>query len=75
MPKKTKVKVNKNKVKKETLLDKIRKFFAKMKVAKPKTTPQIMRMFFKDFNEQNTIMQLDENHYSICFEYQMAILT
>ena len=70
MPKKTKVKVNKNKVKKETLLDKIRKFFAKMKVAKPKTTPQIMRMFFKNFNEQNTIMQLDENHYSICFEYQ-----
>ena len=70
MPKKTKVKANKNKVKKETLLDKIRKFFSKMKVAKPKTTPQIMRMFFKDFNEQNSIMQLDDNHYSICFEYQ-----
>ena len=50
--------------------DKIRKFFAKAKVAKPKTTPQIMRMFFRDFNEQNSIMQLDENHYSICFEYQ-----
>ena len=70
MPKKTKVKANKNKVKKETLLDKIRKFFAKFKVDKPKTTSQIMRMFFKDYNEQNSIIQLDENHYSICFEYQ-----
>ena len=70
MPKKTKVKANKNKVKKETLLDKIRKFFTKVKIAKPKTTSQIMRMFFKDYNEQNSIMQLDENHYSICVEYQ-----
>lgn len=70
MPRKTKIKANKSKVKKETILDKIRKFFMKFKVAKPKTTSQIMRMFFKDYNEQNSIMQLDENHYSICFEYQ-----
>ncbi len=70
MPKKTKVKVNKNKLKKETMLDKIRKFFSKFKIAKPKTTSQIMRMFFKDFDEQNSIIQLDKNHYSVCFEYQ-----
>ena len=56
--------------KKETLFDKLKKKLAKLKVAKPKTTPQIMQMFFKDFNENNSIMQLDENHYSIAFEYQ-----
>lgn len=39
-------------------------------VVKPKTTPQIMRMFFKDFNQSNSIMQLDEEHYSVCLEYQ-----
>lgn len=70
MPKKTKVKANKNKLKKETMLDKIKKFFNKFKIAKPKTTSQIIRMFFKDFDEQNCIMQLDKNHYSVCFEYQ-----
>ncbi len=40
------------------------------RIAKPKTTSQIMRMFFSSFNENNSIMQLDENHYSVCFEYQ-----
>lgn len=70
MPKKTKVKANKNKVKKEKILDKIQKLFVMFKISKPKTTSQIMRMFFKDYNESNSIMQLDENHFSICFEYQ-----
>ena len=70
MPKKKKLKDNKNKEKKETLLDKLVKKLARAKVARPKTTSQIMRMFFKDFNEKNSIIQLDENHYSICFEYQ-----
>lgn len=40
------------------------------KIAKPKTTPQIIRTFFKDFNEQNSIIQLDDTHFSVCFEYQ-----
>ncbi len=40
------------------------------KIAKPKTTSQIMRMFFSSFNENNSILQLDENHFSVCFEYQ-----
>ena len=30
----------------------------------------MMRVFFKDFNESNGIIQLDENLYSVCFEYQ-----
>ena len=29
-----------------------------------------MRAFFKDFNESNGIIQLDENLYSVCFKYQ-----
>lgn len=71
MPKTKKVKkVKENKIKKETLIDKLLKKLRKLRVAKPKTTSQIMRMFFKDFNENTGIMQLDENHYSICFEYQ-----
>lgn len=71
MPKTKKVKkVKENKIRKESLIDKLLKKIRKLKVAKPKTTPQIMRMFFKDFNENNSIIQLDENHYSICFEYQ-----
>ena len=56
--------------KKETLFTKFQKKFNSLKVARPRTTPQIIRMFFKGFNEQNSIIQLDENHYSVCFEYQ-----
>ena len=56
--------------KKETLFTKFQKKFNSLKVARPRTTPQIIRMFFKGFNEQNSIIQLDENLYSVCFEYQ-----
>ena len=56
--------------KKETLFTKFQKKFNSLKVARPRTTPQIIRMFFKGFNEQNSIIQLDEKHYSVCFEYQ-----
>ena len=49
MPKKTKVKANKNKLKKETMLDKIKKFFNKFKIAKPKTTSQIIRIIIIQF--------------------------
>jgi hypothetical protein len=65
---------NINKVKKESLLSKfsnwLRNKIKKIKVAKPRTTPQIMRTFFQDFNENNSIIQLDDNHFSVCFEYQ-----
>lgn len=65
---------NINKVKRKSLLSKfsdwLKNKINKIKVAKPKTTPQIMRTFFKDFNENNSIIQLDDNHFSVCFEYQ-----
>ncbi|MBO6244645.1 MAG: hypothetical protein J6O41_08860, partial [Clostridia bacterium] len=40
------------------------------KVAKPKTTSQMMSVFFQNYNENNSIIQLDETHFSVCFEYQ-----
>lgn len=63
-------KEKKEKQKKETKVNKALKKYKPNRIAKPKTTPQIMQMFFKAFNENNSIMQLDENHYSVCFEYQ-----
>jgi len=57
-------KVKENKIKKES------KFLKNFKVARPKTTSQIMRTFFKDYNEKNSIIQLDDFHFSVCFEYQ-----
>ena len=70
-----KVKENKkNKEKKEFFLFTIFNEFSKKikahKVAKPNTTSQIIHTFFKDFNEKNSIIQLDDTHYSVCFEYQ-----
>lgn len=62
-----KVKKNKNKSLFNKWIDNVRNVF---KVDIPKTTPQIMRMFFKDYDEKNSIIQLDDTHYSICFEYQ-----
>lgn len=63
-------KEKKPKVKKKTLFDKLLNNIRKNKVAIPKTTPQIIRMFFEDFNENNSIIKLDENHFSVCLEYQ-----
>lgn len=63
-------KEEKSKIKKESIFDKWLKKHKANKVAKPKSTPQIMQMFFKSFNENNSIIQLDEEHFSVCFEYQ-----
>lgn len=57
-PKKTK----KKKIFKNSLIN--------FKVTIPKTTPQIIRMFFKNYDEKNNIIQLDDEHFSVCFEYQ-----
>lgn len=65
----TKIKKQK-KDKKEGFISKLIKKHKENKIAKPHTTSQIMRMFFKDFNENNSIIQLDENHFSVCFEYE-----
>lgn len=70
MPKLKKDKKSKTKAKKEGFFSKLIKKYKSNKIAKPKTTPQMMRVFFKGFNENNSIFQLDENHFSVCFEYQ-----
>lgn len=70
MSKVKKDKKSKTKAKKEGFFSKLLKKYKSNKIAKPKTTPQIMRVFFKGFNENNSIFQLDENHFSVCFEYQ-----
>ena len=36
----------------------IRNIANKYKIAKPRTTPQIIHTFFKDFNEKNSINKL-----------------
>ena len=66
-------KINKEKktnTKKDGFFSRLIKRYKQNKIAKPRTTSQIMRMFFKDFNENNSIIQLDDTHYSVCFEYQ-----
>ena len=58
---------NKNNAKKKSFLSAIFNKIKAHKVAKPKTTSQIIHTFFKDFNEKNSIIQLDDKHYSVCF--------
>ena len=59
---------NKTKKKKEKKF-KILSKFKSNKIDKPETTPQIMRVFFSNFDENNSIIQLDDKHFSVCFEY------
>lgn len=70
MPKVKKDKKVKTKTKKESKLSKLFKKYRTNKIAKPQTTSQIMGIFFKSFNENTSIMQLDDEHYSICLEYE-----
>ena len=63
-------KEKKPKVKKKSIFDKLLDKIKKCKIAIPKTTPQIIRMFFEDFNENSSIIKLDENHFSVSLEYQ-----
>ena len=65
-----KVKEKKTKIKKESIFSKILKKIRNNKIAVPKTTSQIIHTFFKDYNEKNSIIQLDDSHFSVCFEYQ-----
>lgn len=67
MLKKTK---KKEKNKSQTAINRWIKKRQSNKIAKPKTTSQMMRVFFQNFNENNSIIQLDDEHYSVCFEYQ-----
>lgn len=68
--KKVKEKKKDNKIKKESIFSKILKKIKSNKVAIPKTTSQIIHTFFKEYNEKNSIIQLDDTHFSVCFEYQ-----
>ena len=68
--KKVKEKKLSDKQKKEFILLQLLKKYLFIPVAKPKTTSQVMQTFFKEYNEDNSILQLDENHFSVCFEYQ-----
>ena len=67
---KIKDKLKNIKVKIKNVLNKLIKKCKSNRIAKPRTTSQIMRVFFNRFNESNSIFQLDENHFSVCFEYQ-----
>lgn len=68
--KKVKEKKVKNKVKRDSIFSKIMRMFINFKILNPKTTSQIISVFFKDYNEKNSIIQLDDTHFSVCFEYQ-----
>lgn len=68
--KKLKEKKVRNKVKRDSIFSKIMRMFINFKILNPKTTSQIIRVFFKDYNEKNSIIQLDDTHFSVCFEYQ-----
>lgn len=39
-------------------------------ICKPKTTSQIIRIFFKDYDETSGIIQLDDKTFSVAFEYE-----
>lgn len=59
-----------DKQKKQSIFSKLLQKLKNNKIAMPKTTSQIIHTFFKECNEQNSIIQLDDSHYSVCFEYQ-----
>ena len=63
-------KKRKGKKTKETKINKALKKYKPNRIAKPRTTPQIIHMFFKNIKENNSIIQLDKNCYSVCLEYQ-----
>ena len=41
----------------------------KPSMAVPKTNPQVMSMFFNDYDEKSGIIKIDDTHYSVCYEY------
>ncbi len=67
---KSTIKTKKESHSKRGFIGNISKKTKSIKVNKPKSTSQIIRCFFKDYNEVSNIIQLDDLHYSVCFEYQ-----
>lgn len=68
-----KLKKEKNKKEKSKTERKVNSVFKnrkKNKIFIPKTTSQIIRIFFKDFDNESSIIQLEDSLFSVCFEYQ-----
>lgn len=49
--------------------EKQKKIKKRTTLAMPKITPQIMELFFKEADIKSGIMRIDDNHYSVCYEY------
>ena len=60
---------NKQKTPQRTTVKKTKEKKKKNKMYIPKTTSQVMSMFFKEYDEKSGIMKIDENLYSVCYEY------
>lgn len=41
----------------------------KIHTAMPRTTSQVIKQFFKDYDRENDILRISDNKYSVCFEY------
>lgn len=41
----------------------------KIPTSMPKTTSQVIKQFFKDYDRENDILKISDNRYSVCFEY------
>ena len=50
--------------------DYMKKLINKFKILMPKTNSQIIKAFFKDYDVNNSIIQLEDELFSVCFEYQ-----
>ena len=64
-----KAKIEKNPKNGTSSIVKSKKKKQKNPLAIPRTTPQIIRLFFKDYDEKNNIIKIDDEKYSACFEY------
>lgn len=60
---------NKQKSPQRTTVNKAKEQKQKNKMYIPKTTSQVMSMYFKEYDKKTGIMRIDENLYSVCYEY------
>ena len=60
---------NKKNTPQRTAIKKTTEKKQKHKIFIPLTTSQVMSMYFKEYDEKTGIMKIDENRYSVCYEY------
>lgn len=60
---------NKQKSPQKATIKKTKEKKQKNKMFIPRTTPQVMSMYFKEYDEKTGIMRISENLYSVCYEY------